>query len=47
VEVQIDKEKIVERKMDSKGRISLREFAEAEDIVELAVLEVKRVETDD
>lgn len=40
MEVQIDKDKIVERKLDSKGRISLNEFAEPGDEVELAVLEV-------
>jgi len=41
MEVQIDKDKVVERKLDSKGRSSLNELANPGDIVELAVLEVK------
>jgi len=41
MEVQIDREKIVDRKLDSKGRISLNEFANPGEEVELAVLEVK------
>jgi len=40
MEVQIDKKKIVDRKLDSKGRISLNEFAEPGEEVEIAVLEV-------
>lgn len=47
MEVKIDKEKIVERKLDGKGRISLREFADPGDGVEIAVLEVKRVKSND
>ena len=41
MEVQIDKKKIVDRKLDSKGRISLNEFAKPGHEVEIAVLEVK------
>jgi len=41
MEVQIDKDKIVDRKLDSKGRVSLNELANPGDEIELAVLEVK------
>jgi len=44
VKVRIDRDQVDERKLDSKGRISLREYAEPGDTVEIAVLEVKRVE---
>lgn len=40
-EVYIDKDKVVDRKLDGKGRASLKEFAEPGQKVELAVLEVK------
>jgi len=38
--IKIDSDRIVERKLDSKGRISLNEFANAGEVVEIAVLEV-------
>lgn len=41
MEVQIDKERVADRKLDSKGRVSLNEFAKPGQEVELAVLEVK------
>jgi hypothetical protein len=41
MEVQIDKGKVVDRKLDGKGRISLKEFANPGQKVEIAVLEVK------
>jgi len=44
MEVQIDREKIVDRKLDSKGRVSLKELADPGDTVEVTVLEVKQVE---
>lgn len=39
MEVRIDKEKIVKRKLDSKGRVSLNELADPGDEVEIAFLE--------
>jgi len=41
MEVQIDKSKVVDRKLDGKGRASLKEFAKPGQKVEIAVLEVK------
>lgn len=40
-EIYIDKDKVANRKLDSKGRVSLNEFAKPGQKVELAVLEVK------
>lgn len=41
MEVKIDREKVADRKLDSKGRISLNEFAKPGQKIEIAVLEVK------
>jgi len=41
MEVQIDRDKIADRKLDGKGRVSLNEFANPGQKVEVAVLEVK------
>lgn len=42
--VRIDKDRVVERKLDSKGRASLKELADPGETVEIAVLEVKEQE---
>lgn len=47
MQITIDHEEIDERKLDSKGRISLREYADPGDTVEFVVLEVKRVRSDE
>jgi hypothetical protein len=41
MEVQLDRDKITDRKLDGKGRISLNEFANPGQEVEIAILEVK------
>ena len=41
MEVQLDKEKVADRKLDGKGRVSLNQFANPGQEVEIAVLEVK------
>lgn len=46
MKVQIDRDKIDERKLDDKGRISLREYADPGDTVEIAILEVKVVKSE-
>lgn len=39
INVDIDKERIADRILDSKGRASLKEFADPGDKVELAILD--------
>jgi len=41
MEVKINRDKVVDRKLDGKGRASLKEFGNPGDKVEIAVLEVK------